>query len=38
VVDSLRPLLDLPVELALVTHGEPVLEGAREAFVRALAA
>ena len=25
-VDTLRPLLDLPVELVLVAHGEPVLE------------
>lgn len=28
---SLEPLLELPVELVLVAHGEPVLEGAREA-------
>jgi hypothetical protein len=33
----LRPLLDLPVERVLVTHGEPVLEGARESLARALA-
>jgi hypothetical protein len=38
VVDSLRPLLDLPAERALVTHGEPVLEGARAALERALSA
>lgn len=35
---SLRPLLELPVERVLVSHGEPVLEGAREALARALAA
>jgi hypothetical protein len=34
---ALRPLLDLPVELVLVSHGEPVLEGGREAIARALA-
>jgi hypothetical protein len=34
---GLRPLLDLPVERVLVTHGEPVLEGAREALAAALA-
>ena len=34
---ALRPLLELPVERVLVTHGEPVLEGARESLVRALA-
>jgi glyoxylase-like metal-dependent hydrolase (beta-lactamase superfamily II) len=33
----LRPLLDLPVERVLVTHGEPMLEGARESLARALA-
>ncbi len=37
VAESLRPLLGLPVERALVTHGEPVLEGAREALAAALA-
>jgi glyoxylase-like metal-dependent hydrolase (beta-lactamase superfamily II) len=36
VVESLRPLLDLPVERVLVTHGEPVLEGGGEALARAL--
>jgi hypothetical protein len=36
VLDGLRPLLDLPVERVLVTHGEPVLEGARGALARAL--
>jgi len=33
----LRPLLDLPVELVLVSHGEPVLADGREALARALA-
>ncbi len=33
---ALRPLLDLPVELVLVTHGEPVLAGGRDAIARAL--
>ena len=32
----LRPLLDLPVELVLVSHGEPVLAEARAALERAL--
>jgi glyoxylase-like metal-dependent hydrolase (beta-lactamase superfamily II) len=36
VVDGLRPLLDLPVERALVAHGEPLLEGAHEALSAAL--
>jgi hypothetical protein len=36
--EALRPLLDLPVELVLVAHGEPVLRGGREAIERALAA
>ncbi len=35
---SLRPLLDLPVERVLVSHGEPVLEDGRGALSRALAA
>jgi glyoxylase-like metal-dependent hydrolase (beta-lactamase superfamily II) len=34
--DELRPLLDLPVERLLVSHGEPVLEGGRVALARAL--
>jgi glyoxylase-like metal-dependent hydrolase (beta-lactamase superfamily II) len=34
---ALLPLLDLPVELVLTAHGEPVLEGGREALARALA-
>jgi hypothetical protein len=33
---ALRPLLELPVEMVLVSHGEPVLSGGREAVVRAL--
>ena len=33
----LRPLLELPVERVLVTHGEPVLDGARASLARALA-
>jgi len=36
VVEGLRPLLELPVERVLVTHGEPVLEGGREALAAAL--
>jgi hypothetical protein len=34
---ALRPLLDLPVERILVSHGEPVLERGREALEGALA-
>ena len=34
--ESLRPLLDLPVESVLVSHGEPVLSRGREALERAL--
>ena len=34
--ESLRPLLDLPVDRILVSHGEPVLAGGRAALVRAL--
>jgi hypothetical protein len=34
---ALRPLLDLPVELVLVSHGEPVLERGRDALERAIA-
>ncbi len=33
---ALLPLLDLPLELVLVSHGEPVLERGREALARAL--
>jgi glyoxylase-like metal-dependent hydrolase (beta-lactamase superfamily II) len=35
---ALLPLLDLPVELVLTAHGDPVLENGREALARALAA
>jgi glyoxylase-like metal-dependent hydrolase (beta-lactamase superfamily II) len=35
---SLRPLLELPVERILVSHGAPVLDGARDALARALGA
>jgi hypothetical protein len=35
--EALRPLLELPVELVLVAHGEPLLAGGREAIARALA-
>ena len=35
-VERLRPLLDLPVDRVLVTHGEPVLEDGLEALERAL--
>jgi glyoxylase-like metal-dependent hydrolase (beta-lactamase superfamily II) len=34
---ALRPLLDLPVERIVLSHGEPVLEGAHTALARALA-
>ena len=34
--EALRPLLDLPVEMVLVSHGEPVLQGGRAAIERAL--
>jgi hypothetical protein len=34
--DALRPLLDLPIELVLVSHGEPVLERGRDALAAAL--
>lgn len=34
---ALRPLLELPVERVLVSHGEPVLERGREALAAALA-
>jgi glyoxylase-like metal-dependent hydrolase (beta-lactamase superfamily II) len=37
-VAALRPLLDLPVELVLPAHGNAVLEHARDALERALAA
>lgn len=35
---ALRSLLDLPVEMVLVSHGEPVLSGGRDALARALEA
>jgi hypothetical protein len=34
--DGLRPLLDLPIELVLLTHGDPVVENGREALRAAL--
>jgi hypothetical protein len=34
--EALRPLLERPVELVLVSHGDPVLEGGVEAIARAL--
>jgi hypothetical protein len=34
--DKLRPLLDLPIELLLPTHGDPVLDDAHQALKRAL--
>ena len=36
VAERLRPLLDLPIELVLVSHGEPVLSGGRDALAQAL--
>jgi glyoxylase-like metal-dependent hydrolase (beta-lactamase superfamily II) len=36
--ESLRPLLDLPVERILVSHGEPVLGGGHAALARVLGA
>lgn len=35
--DGLRPLLELPIELLLLTHGEPVREHGRESLEQALA-
>jgi hypothetical protein len=35
--EELKPLLKLPIELVLVSHGEPVLSGGRDALERALA-
>jgi hypothetical protein len=32
----MRPLLDLPIEMVLVSHGDPVLSGGRGALARAL--
>ena len=34
--EELRPLLDLPIELVLVSHGVPVLDGGSEALARAI--
>jgi glyoxylase-like metal-dependent hydrolase (beta-lactamase superfamily II) len=34
--EKLRPLLELPIEMVLVSHGEPVLSGGREALAEAL--
>jgi hypothetical protein len=34
--DSLRPLLDLPIERILTAHGEPVLEGGHDALAELL--
>ena len=34
--EALRPLLDLPVEMVLVSHGEPVLRDGRAAIGRAV--
>jgi len=34
--EAVRPLLELPVELVLLTHGEPVLERGRDALAAAL--
>ena len=34
--EELRPLSDLPIELVLASHGEPVLTGGREALRRAI--
>jgi hypothetical protein len=36
--EQLRPLLELPIELVLVSHGEPVLSAGREALAKALRA
>ena len=36
VAARIRPLLDLPIEMVLVSHGEPVLSGGRDALARAL--
>jgi hypothetical protein len=35
---ALRPALDLPVEMVVVSHGEPVLRGGRRVLARALEA
>jgi hypothetical protein len=33
----MQPLVDLPIERVLVSHGEPVLRGGRAALARAIA-
>jgi hypothetical protein len=33
----MRPLLELPIERVLVSHGEPVLRGGHGALARAIA-
>jgi hypothetical protein len=35
--DALRPLLELPIEIVLVSHGVPVLEDGHAALEQALA-
>ncbi len=35
--ERLRPLLELPVEMVLVSHGDPVLSGGRDAIAGAIA-
>jgi len=35
--ETLRPLLELPIERVLVSHGTPVLEGGRDALAEAIA-
>jgi len=37
VAAALEPLLDLPIERVIVSHGEPILEGGREALEAAIA-
>lgn len=34
--ERLRPLLELPIEMVLVSHGEPVLSGGRDALAAAI--
>ena len=36
--ESLRPLLELPIEMVLVSHGEPILDGGKPALERVLQA
>jgi hypothetical protein len=36
--EALRPLLDLPVEMVLASHGQPAVAGGREAIAQALTA